>query len=103
MYEKDMTVRLDVGPNAYEVRFVRKTAWSGMLDDMECEEDYADGVEVLLGTSLWIPIDNEHLMNRVTREDIYTALDKWLYDHPEDAPDYDGQRGDYLHDRAKET
>lgn len=96
MYETDYEIRLEVGENAYQVRFTRMTAWSGVGDDVECEEDYAENIEVLLGEQ-WLPL-NDKEVNAITYKTISVALDKWLFDNPPDCPDYDGERGDYLYD-----
>ena len=61
-------VRLDIGENAFEVRFVREYTFDM---DNRLDEDMAEDVEVLVGET-WTAIES---INRWTRTDIEGALD----------------------------
>ena len=89
-YDKETEVKLEIGPNSYEVRFNRVCNWSGWGDDSELEEDYPEHLEVLVGNT-WTPIQS---INDTTRTMIEGALDQWLFKNYPDVPDYDGQAAD---------
>lgn len=93
-FEKEITTRIEVGDNAYEVRFTRMTSWSGGWhpSDLEVDEDYPERIEVLLGNT-WVKVED---INASTRSDIEGAVANWLeaYDNAPEVPEYITNRHD---------
>ena len=89
-------VRLDIGENAFEVRFVREYTFDM---DNRLDDDMAEDVEVLVGET-WTAIES---INRWTRTDIEGALDKWMYENPPDLPEYLASNADRLYDAWKDS